>query len=171
MGGFMHNEYVLVLNDREKLMAEDFFQRFASGEFHARRSTDKMNDIYNEISYEYRSTKEEQTVHGAIMGCHFKLRYRNRDRIFFSAWDCMDVCSVFYDMIAIIYTINMGDPIFSDTHDPFDLDLRPERYVFCTGESAVSFANMAEHLHSKKEKITSSSQYVLSIFEESNGSE
>jgi hypothetical protein len=162
----MHEEYVFVLNDREKQMAKKLILELAAEKFPAKRLTDKTNDLRHEISYEYRSTKQEKTVHGSILNCPYKLRYRDGNRIFFSAWDCKDVCGVFYDVLATVYAMNQAEPVFAHTHDPFVQDLHPERYVFCTGQSAVSLAKMADFLHDSKGKVSHSSQYVFSLFEE-----
>jgi hypothetical protein len=162
-------EYTLALNDREKQLVEELFQKLASGEFAGERLTNKTNALRHEISYAYHANQQEKILHGAILNCRYRLRRRDRNRVFFSAGDCNDVCSVFYDMLALIYVMNQGDVFFANNHDPFDVDLHTERYIFCTGQLAVSFAKMADYLHfDVKGRVSLSSQYVFSLFEESN---
>jgi hypothetical protein len=69
-------------------------------------------------------------------------RYVNPNRIFFSAWDCKDVCSVFYDMIGIIHVLTKRDLHIYDLYLSFDVDLRTEAYVFLTGDTAGSFGSL-----------------------------
>jgi hypothetical protein len=165
-------EYALVLNEREKAMVEELLQKLASGEFSDKRLTNETNALRHEISYVYRSDLQEKTLHGAILNCRYRLRRRDGNRIFFSAWDCKDVCSVFYDMLTLIYAMNTGGVSFANHHDPFDPDLHTERYIFCTGQLAASFAKMAEYIHHEvKGRGSYSSQYVFSLFEESHRGE
>jgi hypothetical protein len=165
-------EYTLVLNEREKQMVEELLQKLASGEFSDKRLTNETNALRHEISYVYRSDRQEKTLHGAILNCRYRLRRRDGNRIFFSAWDCKDVCSVFYDMLTLIYVMNTGGVFFANHHDPFDPDLHTERYIFCTGQLAASFAKMAEYIHRDiKGRVRHSSQYVFSLFDESHRGE
>jgi hypothetical protein len=169
----MLKEYIFVLNDVEKQMAEELIQKLASGKFAPQKLTTQTNDLNCEISYEYRSDKQEKTVRGLILNCPYKLRYRNRDRVFFSAWECIDVCSVFYDMFVLIYVMNNAKIHLIEKHAPFVLDMHTERYVFCTGQYAVSFTEMADCLRSEgpDKPVRYSSQYVFSLYEESDKSE
>jgi hypothetical protein len=172
--GIVRKEYIFVLNDIEKQMAEELIQNLASGKFVAQKFTSKTNDLHFGLGYEYRSDKQEKTVRGVMLNCPYKLRYRNRDRIFFSAWDCMDVCSVFYDMILLLYAMNGGNISVTERRAPFVPDMQTERYVFCTGQYAVSFAEMTDCLRSEKPAGRlghHSSQYTFSLFEESDVSE
>jgi hypothetical protein len=165
-------EHTLVLNEREKAMVEELLQKIESGEFSDKWLTNETNALRHEISYVYRSDRQEKTLHGAILNCRYRLRRRDGNRIFFSAWDCKDVCSVFYDMLALICVMNKGDVFYANNHDPFDPDLHTDRYIFCTGQLAVSFAKMTEYLHHEvKGRMSLSSQYIFSLFEESNRGE
>jgi hypothetical protein len=169
--GEVMQEAILVLMDMEKQMVEELILKLASGEFLAKRLTTKTNSLHCEVSYEYRSNKHEKTICGAVLNCRYRLRYRDRDRIFFSAWDCKDVCSVFYDIFMVIYAMNHCETTFPRGQDPFVPDLDTERYVFCTDQLAVSLAKMADFLHKNPKRVSHNSQYVLSLFEEPNQGE
>jgi hypothetical protein len=164
-------EFVLVLNDMEKQMAENLILKLASGEYLAKKITNETNSLHHEISYNYHSDKQEKIIRGAILNCRYRLRYLDRNRIFFSAWDSKDVCSVFYDMILLISVMNRGNVNFPRNQDPSALDLYTEAYVFCTDQIAVSLAKMTDFLHNVTKKVSHSSQYQFSLFEEQHEGE
>jgi hypothetical protein len=159
-------EFVLVLNDMEKQMAENLILKLASGEYPPKKLTTQTNSLHHEISYEYRFNKPEKIIRGAVLNCRYRLRYLDGNRIFFSAWDCKDVCSVFYDMLLLIYVMNKGDVSFPRNRDSFVPDLHTEAYVFCTDQIAVSLAKMADYLHTLPHEVSHNSQYLFSLFEE-----
>lgn len=159
-------EIVFVLNDIEKQLAESLILKLESGNFPVRRKTTKTNDIHSEISYEYRSAKQEKMVQGLMLDCRYKLRYRDRSRIFFSAWDCKDVCSVFYDVITLVHVMLVGDCEVHQLYREFEVDLNVDRYVFLTGQIAGSFVDMTNYLNGIVEKRSYNSQYIFSLFEE-----
>jgi hypothetical protein len=166
----MPHESVFVLNELEKEIAKAVFQKLASGSISSREETNQTNDIHSVISYEYRSTKGEKIIHGLMLGCRYRLRYRDNRRVFFSAWDCKDVCSLFYDLLTIIHVMNKLDLKFIDIHREFEVDLNSKEYVFCTGEIALSFVKIIEYLATPDGgKLSYNSQYILSIFDESGG--
>jgi hypothetical protein len=103
-----------------------------------------------------------------MLGCPYKLRYRDRERIFFSALDCKDVCSVFYDMVAIIHVLTKQNMNIVELYRPFDADLHTETYIFLTGNTAGAFASIADHLCKEVHKISYNSQYILSVLDESD---
>jgi hypothetical protein len=164
----MPNESVFVLNELEKEMAEAVFQKLASGSIASGKETNDTNDIQSVISYEYRSVNEEKIIHGLMLNCRYRMRYRDSKRIFFSAWDCKDACSVFYDVITIIHMMNKLDLKIEDIHREFEVDLNSKAYVFCTGETAQTFVKIIEYLAGPDGgKVSYNSQYILSVFDES----
>jgi hypothetical protein len=162
----MSIESVLVLNDIEKQMAEDLILEIDSGVIPAKRRTTNTNDIHSEISYEYNSTKEEKTLRGLMLDCRYKLRYRNHNRIFFSAWDCKDVCSVFYDVVSLTRMMSKLDYSPHKVYLPFEVDLDVEGYVFFTGQIASSLLDIADYLNHDGEKTSCNSQYISTLFME-----
>jgi hypothetical protein len=138
-----------------------------SGAIFAKKKTNNTNDIHSEISYEYHSLKQEKIVIGAVLDCQYKLRYRDSHRIFFSAWDCKDVCSVFYDLIMLIHVMNEMDVHLEDVHEEFGVDANLESYVFLSGQIAASFVDMSVHLDGAVGNLSYSSQYIFSTFGES----
>jgi hypothetical protein len=163
----MPKEMVLVLNDIEKQMAEDIVLKLESGAILSKKKTNNTNGIHSEISYESYSTKQEKILIGAVLDCPYRLRYRDSKRIFFSAWDCKDVCSVFYDLIMLIYVMNELDLSLEDVYEEFEVDPNLESYVFLSGQIAASFVDMAGFLDRAVNNISYSSQYILSTFGES----
>jgi hypothetical protein len=165
----MSKESVFVLNELEKQMAEYLFLKLSSGAISPREETNKTNDINSVISYEYRAAKEEKTLHGLMLNCRYRMRYRDSGHIFFSAWDCKDVCSVFYDVLVIIHFMNKLDLHLNDLYREFEADLNVDAYVFCTGQLTASFVEMIEYLNkSGGKRVSYNSQYILSVFDESN---
>lgn len=169
----MAKEIVFVLNDIEKQLAEKLFLNMESGDLPIRRRITDTNDIHSEISYEYRSAKQEKTLQGLALDCRYKLRYRDRNHVFFSAWDCKDVCSVFYDAITLTYLLAAKECDFHRLFMEFDVDLNIHDYVFVAGQLALSFVDIANFLcageGNANEKKTYSSQYIFSIFVEPSG--
>lgn len=163
-------ERVFVLNDLEKQAVEGLILKLDSGVIPAKQKTNNTNDIHSEISYEYRSTKEGKTIHGALLDCWYRLRYRDNNRIFFSAWDCKDVCSVFYDVIVVIHMLTKQELRLRELHREFDVDLNLAGYVFFTGQIAGSFVNIADYLSGLDKNVSHNSQYILSVFKESDKS-
>jgi hypothetical protein len=163
-------ESILVLNEIEKRAAENLFQMLASGSIPAGKKTNNTNRARMEISYEYFSTKNEQIIRGLMLDCPYRLRYRDSNRIFFSAWNCKDVCSVFYDVIMIIHTMAKSSFHFEETYREFGVDLKVKTYVFCTGQIAVSLVKIANFLIKGDAKTSYSSQYIFSVFEEPDNS-
>jgi hypothetical protein len=166
----MSIESIFVLNDIEKQAAESLFLLLESGAIPQSKSTNNTNDINSKISYEYCSTKEEKIIRGVILDCPYKMRYRDRNRIFFSAWNCKDVCSVFYDVVAIIHVIAKLDLNIAALHWDFDVDLNLETYVFYTGQVAGSFVDIVDYLNALDNKASYNSQYIFSIYKESEKS-
>jgi hypothetical protein len=164
----MHKEYIFILNDIEKQVAGELVGRLVSGEFPPHKLTTQTNDLNYEISYEFCPDKQEKIVRGLILNCHYKLRYRDANRIFFSAWDCKDVCAVFYDMIMLLYAMNQTETRLLEKQLPFVPDLHTEQYVFCTDQYAVSFTDMADFFLETSERTSYNSQYILSLFKESD---
>ncbi|MDR3124019.1 MAG: hypothetical protein LBU16_09615 [Treponema sp.] len=164
----MPKEIVFVLNVIEKQMAEELIQKMESGSLAVKKQTNNTNDIRSEISYEYRSAKQEKILSGAMLDCPYKLRYRDSNRIFFSAWGCKDVCSVFYDVIMVIHVMNRLDVRLNEVYEEFEVDLNVESYVFLAGPIAASFVDMSGFLDTAVQNISHNSQYILSTFQESN---
>jgi hypothetical protein len=161
-------EHVFVLNTIEKQAVEELILKLDSGVILTKQKTNNTNDIHSEISYEYRSTKAGKTIHGALLDCWYRLRYRDNNHIFFSAWDCKDVCGVFYDLIGIIHLLNDRMLYLRELHREFEVDLNLAGYVFVTGPVAGSFVNMADYLSSHDREASHNSQYIHSIFTESD---
>jgi hypothetical protein len=159
----MGDESVFVLNDIEKKMAEDLIRNINAGTIPAKGRAAEIN-----VTYECLSGKQEKIIRGVILGCYYKLRYRDSNRIYFSAWDCKDVCSVFYDMVGFIYALTTKDWPIGELSNSFDVDLRTERYVFCATDAAASLAPFADHISGLSHKVFYSSQYIFSAFDESD---
>jgi hypothetical protein len=166
-------ESVFVLNDIEKKAAEDLILKMDSDSVPLKKQTNNTNDIHSEISYEYLSTKEEKAIRGRILDCRYKLRYRGANRVFFSAWDCKDACSIFYDALAVIHAMTGMDFNLKNVHIPFTIDLNMDGYVYLTGEIAESFVNMAKYLNNSggENKVAYNSQYLFFVFTESEPGE
>jgi hypothetical protein len=162
-------EYVMVLNDIEKQLAEELIQKFVSGVFPTQKKTNNTNSIHSEISYEYSFTKNEKVVRGMMLDCPYKLRYRDSGRVYFSAWDCFDVSSVFYDVYAVIYGMYGIDFNIKQKHMAFEVDLNTKDYTFCTGPTAVSITDMTRFLTDTGGHDSISSQYLFSVFGEASG--
>jgi hypothetical protein len=162
----MSIESVLVLNDIEKQMAEDLILNIDTGVIPAHRRTTDTNDVHSEISYEYIATKQEKILRGLMLDCRYRLRYRNRNRIFFSAWDCKDVCSVFYDVISLTRMMAMVDYEPHKVYLPFNVDLDVDNYVFFTGQIAHTFVDIADYLDDGDEKTSCNGQYTSTVFVE-----
>jgi hypothetical protein len=154
-------ESIFVLNDIERAITERLIRKLSTGDIPAKAQYSKIH-----LNYEYRCGKNEKVIRGSILDCRYKLRYRDIDHIYFSAWDCTDVCGIFYDAIGIIYMLTEKKEHFIDFYDPFDVDLRTERYVFFGIEAAASFVSIADHIVKNSKKIYNSGQYVLSAFDE-----
>jgi hypothetical protein len=167
----MAKETIFSLNDTEKRVAEDLVLKLESGAFPPRRKTTKTNDIHSEISYEYLSTKQEKIVQGLMLDCRYKLRYRDSNRVFFSAWDCKDVCSVFYDVITLSHMMATGDCHAFDLSMKGEVDLNLDGYVFFTGQIARTFVDITDYLSVDdcKDKTSHTSQYISSVFMEPSG--
>jgi hypothetical protein len=163
----MHKEYFFVLNDLEKRIAGELIQKLSAGDMPPKGRNDEPLAI-QQLSYEYYSGKQEKIVQGAMLGCPYKLRYRDSEHIFFSAWDCKDVCGIFYDMVAIIHVMTKQDINIVELYRHFDVDLHTETYIFLTGNTAGAFALIADHLCKEVHKISYNSQYILSVFDESD---
>jgi hypothetical protein len=152
-------------------MAGELIRKLSAGDIPPKGQHTEALAI-QELSYEYYSRnssgKQEKIVRGVMLGVSYKLRYRDSDRIFFSAWDCKDVCSVFYDMVAIIYVMTKQAMYAGELYRPFDVDLHTETYVFFTGNIAGAFVRLADHLCKEVHKITYSSQYIFSVFDETD---
>ena len=160
----MQEESVLILNDIEKQIAGELIRKLSSGNIPA-----KCGDAKHAMTYDYYFGKNEQIVQGMVLGCKYKLRYKDSNRIFFSAWNCKDVCSVFYDMIAINYILAKLDDIkIKDLFVPFNVDLRTESYVFFAAPAAASFVSIADHIDKQAQKTSYNSQYLISLFVESD---
>jgi hypothetical protein len=102
-----------------------------------------------------------------MLGCPYKLRYKDSNRIFFSAWNCKDVCSVFYDVVAIIHVFIGQEMNIPEVYMPFDVDLHTERYVFFAVDVADSFILITDHISKNEPRVSYNSQYILSVFDES----
>lgn len=163
----MGKEYIFVLNDIEKQIAGELIQKLSAGDIPPQGQNNESLAI-RQLSYEYYSGKQEKIVRGIMLGCSYKLRYKDSNRIFFSAWNCKDVCSIFYDMTAIIYIMTKQDVHVLELYRPFEVDLHTETYVFLTGNTAGAFVRMADHLCKEVHKVTYSSQYILSVFDETD---
>jgi hypothetical protein len=161
----MKSESVFVLNDIEKQIAESLIQKLSAGDIPAKGIGDKI-----EVSYEYYSGKRGKTVSGVILGCPYKLRYRNSNCIFFSAWNCKDVCGLFYDVIGIVYILTEQPMRLLDLFVPFEVDLHTERYVFLATDAAVSFVSVMDQINMEYNKVSHNSQYILCGFDESDKS-
>jgi hypothetical protein len=154
-------EDIFVLNDIEKEIAEGFIRDINAGTIPAKGQTTGIN-----LSYECLSNKQEKIIRGIIMGCYCRLRYKDSNHIFFSAWDCRDVCGIFYDMVGIIYSLTTGNLRMSELFKPFDVDLLTERYVFFATEVAASFVPFVDHIRGMPHKTLHSSQYIFTVFDE-----
>jgi hypothetical protein len=151
-------------------MAEELVLKLSSGAIPAKQRTHNTNDINSEISYEYYSTMQEKIIRGLVLDCPYKLRYRDSNRIFFSAWDCKDICSVFYDVMAVIRVMTKLDFNINEIYREFEVDLNVADYVFYTGQIASSFVDITDFLENDPNKVSHSSQYIFSVFAESDNS-
>jgi hypothetical protein len=163
----MQEESVFVLNDIERQLAEDLIQELSAGKIPAKGRNDKHT-----VNYDYYSSKREQIVRGVILGCQYKLRYRDRNHIFFSAWDCTDVCGFFYDVVELIHVLTKEGEFLhvSELFHPFEVDLRTETYVFLATDVAASLVALVDFLLKRSHKVLYNSQYTLSIFYETDKS-
>jgi hypothetical protein len=164
-GDDMSKESILVLNSIEKQVAHIFIQEFVNGKFPHKGWHPASGGIY-EISYEYHSGRQDKFVSGIMLGCPYKLRYRDRQRIFFSAWNVKDVCSIFYDMVMMTYAMAKKEIYLDDYCLPFDVDLNTETYVFFTGEIAKWLVYAGTKLKPEKSRTVHESQYILRVFDE-----
>jgi hypothetical protein len=164
--GFIIGESVLVLNSIEKQIAMQLIEKLDSGDIVSSKDIRVDNAIRSRICYEYRSTKEGKILAGLMLDCPFKLRYRDNDHVYFSAFNCKDVCSVFYDVFLILCMMSgrNEDVKLFELHDEINVDLNVERYVFFTGELAGLFIDMMDDLIQDNSKISNSSQYVIAVF-------
>lgn len=159
----MGSESVFILNDLEKEMVEGLMRDINSGNIPAKGRATGIN-----VTYEYLSCKQEKIIRGVILGCYYKLRYRDSNHIFFSALDCKDVCAIFYDMVGLIYSLITGSLRMSERFRPFDVDLRTERYIFFATDVVASFVPFTDHVSRMPRKTLHSSQYIFSVSEESD---
>jgi hypothetical protein len=159
----MQNESILVMNDIEKEIAEGLIRKINDGNIPAKGQVTGIN-----MGYECFFDKQEKIIHGFVSGCPYRLRYRDSNRVFFSAWHCKDVCAVFYDMVALIHSLSYADLRISELFRPFDVDLNTERYVFFSTDTAVSFAPIADRICGMPFKMLHGSQYVFSVFDDSD---
>ncbi|MDR1147591.1 MAG: hypothetical protein LBK66_03055 [Spirochaetaceae bacterium] len=161
----MSKESILILNGIEKHIAGNFIQEFVNGEFPQKGWHPGRGGIY-EISYEYHSCKQDKFVSGIMLGCPYKLRYRDRQRIFFSGWNVKDVCSIFYDMVVMTYVMAKKEIDLDDYYLPFEVDLNTETYVFFTGEIAKWLVYAGTKLKTEVSRTVHESQYILHVFDE-----
>jgi hypothetical protein len=166
----MPKESILVLNDIEKQIADKFMQKLITGDIPPKGENVEPQGIYH-LNYEYYSGKQEKIVRGVMLGCAYKLRYKDGNRIFFSAWDCKDVCGMFYDVVMIICTLAKQNIHIEEFSRPFDVDLHTEAYVFFTGDVAASFVRMTDHISKDAHRLFLNSQYTFSVFDESDKGE
>ena len=160
----MQEESVLVLNDIEKRIAEGVIHELSSMNFPV-----KCGHSKHSMSYDYYSDKNEKIVHGVVLGCKYKLRYKDSNRIFFSAWNCKDVCGIFYDVIGVIFFLcKLTNIQIGKFSWPFNVDLNTERYVFFARDAAAWFVSALDYIAKQPRKVLYSSQYVLSVFDESD---
>jgi hypothetical protein len=162
----MSEEGILVLNDIEKHIACDLIQKFVSGELPYKAWHPAIGGIY-EISYEYHSDKHDKFISGIMLGCPYRLRYRDSRRIFFSAWRAKDVCSIFYDMVVMTHILANKETNIEEYYLPFKVDLNTNTYVFITGDIAVWLMHFGSVIRKEPVKVSHKSQYTLSVFDES----
>jgi hypothetical protein len=160
----MTSESILVLNDIEKKIAHDLIKKFAAGKLPPKGQNPASGGIY-ELSYEYHPGKQDKSVSGIMLSCPYKLIYRDKRRIFFSAWNVKDVCSLFYDMVMWAHFMSKKIINIDDYHRPFEVDLDTETYVFFTGEAAKWITLFGKKMRNKEPKAIHESQYVLRIFD------
>ncbi|MDR1148563.1 MAG: hypothetical protein LBK66_08020 [Spirochaetaceae bacterium] len=161
----MLKESILVLNNIEKQIACTFIQEFVNGEFPHKGWNPANGGIY-EISYEYHSGRQDKFISGIMLGCPYKLRYRDKQRIFFSAWNAKDVCSLFYDMVMMTHLMAQKLITIDDHYLPFEVDLNTETYVFFTGEIAKWLVYFGAKVRKDEPKAVQESQYILRVFDE-----
>jgi hypothetical protein len=157
------NEVYFVLNDIEKALAEGFIRDINAGTIPDKGQASGIN-----LNYECLSSKQEKIIRCYVMGCYCRLRYRDSNHIFFSAWDCRDVCGLFYDMVGIIYSLTTGHLPIGDVFNPFEVDLLTERYIFFATEVAASFVPFVDHIKKMPHKTLHNSQYIFTLFDESD---
>ncbi|MDR2096085.1 MAG: hypothetical protein LBP76_11320 [Treponema sp.] len=165
----MRGENILVMNDIEKQIAQQIIQSLSAGDIPAAGQNAEEDSTYW-VNYKYHANKNEKILRGILLGCPYKLRYRSASRIFFSAWDCNDVCSVFYDMVAIIQGLTALKVNVSALYRPFEVDLHTDRYVFFTGQAAGSLVLITNYIVRNKYKISHGSQYIFTVFDGNNKS-
>jgi hypothetical protein len=161
----MSKESILVLNSIEKQIAHIFIQEFVNGNILHKGWNPASGGIY-EISYEYHSGKQDKFVSGVMLGCPYKLRYRDRQRIFFSAWNVKDVCSLFYDVVLMTNFMAKKEIYLDDYCLTFEVDLNTETYVFFTGEIAKWLVYSGTKLKTGESRAIHESQYILRVFNE-----
>ncbi|MDR0378582.1 MAG: hypothetical protein LBI62_01300 [Candidatus Accumulibacter sp.] len=167
----MREESVLVLNNIEKMIAGELIRRLDEGIIPDKGWNAGAGGIFC-VSYEYHPDKQQKIVRGIMLGCPYKLRYKDDAHVFFSAWDCKDVCSIFYDMVVLIGIIGKDDFDFDNLHWHFAVDMHTESYVFSTGELAGWIVRLADYINKEAllkentKKVHRSSQYVISVFDE-----
>jgi hypothetical protein len=160
----MQDENVLIMNEAEKEIAKELIRKISAGTIPAKEQNEKLL-----LNYECYSTKQETIIRGVLLGCPYKLRHKDSGHVFFSAWNCKDVCSVFYDLVMCIYALNEHEDVhLLELAKPFDVDVRTERYVFLAGDLSASFVSFVDCVSKNPRKANHSSQYVLSIFNESD---
>jgi hypothetical protein len=168
---FSGEESVFVLNSIERRLAEEIMRKFEAGLIVPSKDTRAHNSIRSRVCYQYRPAKNGQLLYGVMMDCPFKLRYRGSNRVFFSAWNCTDVCGLFYDVVFLIYVMaGLQDDmrVIDRMHDDFEVDLNVDSYVFYTGEIAGMYAELADKLSPFPGKIANGSQYTMSLYDEQN---
>jgi hypothetical protein len=166
---FSGDESVFVLNSIERQLAGEIMQKFEMGIIVPSKDTRAHNSIRSRVCYQYRPAKNGKLLYGVMMDCPFKLRYRGGNRVFFSAWNCRDVCGLFYDVVLLIYVMaGLQDDmrLIDRMHDDFEVDLNVDRYVFYTGEIAGMYVKLADKLSPYPGKIANSSQYTISLYDE-----
>jgi hypothetical protein len=160
----MQDESILVMNNTEKEISRDLIQKINAGNIPVKNQSEKF--LFN---YEYYSIKQEQIILGVVLGVQYKLRYRDSSHVFFSAWNCKDVCSVFYDAVAGIYALSGQEHLYApESPVPSNVDLHTEGYIFLAGDLTASFVSYMDYAKRKDQKICYKSQYVLYIYDESN---
>lgn len=161
----MKPESILNLNDIEKQIAHEFVQRFITGELPSIGKNPGSGGIYH-ISYEFYSCKNYKVIRGMMLGCPYRMKYRDSQHIFFSVWNTNDVCGIFYDMVETVSALNKINKCIIDHFQPFEVDLRTKSYVFFSGDVALSLARYARHIHNDNHRLSYSSQYIFSVFHE-----
>jgi hypothetical protein len=157
------NESVFILNDIEKRIADEFVQHFIEGRIPSIGKHPGSGGIYH-MSHEFYPCKDYKVVRGMMLGCPYRMKYRDSQHIFFSAWDTNDVCGIFYDMVETVSALNKINKCVIGHYRPFNVDLHTESYVFFSGDVALSIARHARYIYHDKRKPFYSSQYIFSVF-------